>query len=69
MALLLVAGVAGRKRDEDLSWDVYFLKNLVPILGGSVLGCVFIWCVYSVFAGRAEKKEQEKRRRRREEQE
>ena len=69
VAILLVAGVSARRRNDDLTFGEWFLKNLIPLLGGTVLGLVFIWCCCSIFAGRAEKKAQEQRRRRRQEQE
>ena len=65
----LAAGVAALRRGEELTFGEYFLQNIIMILGSSVLVLVFLWCLCSIYAGRADRKAQELRRLNRQEQE
>ena len=58
-----------QKQDEELTFGDWLLKNIILILGITVLCLVCIWCVCSIHAGRAEKRAQDLRKKNREEQE
>ena len=66
---LLASVTQAQKKDEEISFGDWILKNIILILGLTVLSIVCLWCICSIHAGRSEKRAQELRKKNREEQE